>query len=249
MEKYFKYVDHRLKNRDYRLEYRIFTFISKRLFAGTEVVGLAPLVEQRKEEKRQGNTTINIYVSRHLSEFDWQEVQRVLCGVNMMAAVQAGDNLFIGPMGPLLRHLGGFKVFREEARLFSENWLAQIAYAFVDRLWEQKAFHALFSTVRLTRRKPVVIDQMLTRDIYVAYLNHLIGNGDRDILMFPEYSKSADNKTKYGRSYSGKFLDFTPLIFKLLRDINKKTERKLQIVPVNISYERVVEDQAFRTLA
>lgn len=248
IEKYFKYVAHRLKGREYQLEYRIFTFISKRLFASTEVLGLAPLIEQRKEEKRQGSATINIYAARHLSEFDWQEVQRVLCGANMKAAVQAGDNLFIGPMDPLLRHLGGFKVFREEARLFSEHWLAQIAYAFAEKLWKRKTFYRLFSALHLKQRQPVIVDQILMRDIYVAYLNQLIAVEGRDILMFPEYSKSVDNKTKYGRSYSGRLLDFTPLIFKLLRDINKKTEKKIQIVPVNISYERVVEDQAFRTL-
>jgi len=79
-------------------------------------------------------------------------------------------------------------------------------------------------------------------------MKHLIDVEKRDILVFPEYMKDANKKVKYGRSYSGKLLEFTPLIFKLLRDINKKTDTKIQIVPVNVSYERVVEDQTFRKL-
>ena len=42
----------------------------------------------------------------------------------MMSAIQAGDNLFIGPLDPLLRHHGAFKVFRDQARIYSDHWLA-----------------------------------------------------------------------------------------------------------------------------
>lgn len=248
VENYFKYVAHHLKPRPYYPEYRAFSFISRKVFASTEVIGLQPLIEQRREEKRQGEKTINIYVARHLSEFDWQEIQRLFGGANMMSAVQAGDNLFIGPLDPLLRHLGAFKVFRDETRIYSAHWLANILLPLVYRLWNYKRLRPLLSRLKLKKREPLVIDQGLMRDIYVAYMKHLIDREGRDILVFPEYSKEADKKVKYGRSYSGKLLEFTPLIFKLLRDINKKTDRKIQIVPVNVSYERVVEDQTFRTL-
>lgn len=249
IQDYFPYIAHRLKNRSYRRAARICTLLSRRLFAEVEVLGLAPLVRQRRDEQRRGDVTINIYIARHLSEFDWQELQRVLAGVDMMAAIQAGDNLFIGPLDPVLRHYGGFKVFRDEARLFAPDWLPQLWYTLLDRLWQRRPLRRLLTAIGMQRRQPLIIDQTLARDIYVAYLHHLIHVEGRDVLIFPEYSKGPDKKVKYGRSYTGRLLEFTPLIFKLLRDINKKTDRKIQIVPVHISYERVVEDQTFRTLA
>ncbi len=248
IQEYFKYVTHRMKDNDYRLEKKVCNFVSKRLFAGIDTYGLDKIASQRRQEERAGKKTINIYVGRHLSEFDWQEIQRVLAHQNMMTSVQAGDNLFIGPLDPLLRHLGGFKVFREEATIFSENWIADTIYRWIDRLWKSKACGKALSALHFPRRKPVKIDKTLAKDIYLAYMNQLINVEGRDILVFPEYIKNSDKKVKYGRSYSGELLEFTPLLFKLLRDINKNSERQIQLVPVNVSYERVVEDQSFRTL-
>lgn len=248
IEDYFPYVSHRLKNKSYRREAKLCGFLSRRLFADIEVIGLEPLVQQRRAEKEQGDHTVNIYIARHLSEFDWQELQRVLGEADMMTAIQAGDNLFIGPLDPILRHFGGFKVFREEVRLFSPVWYVQLWYSLFDRLWQRRIVRRALTAIGMKRRQPLIVDQMLARDIYVAYLYHLIHVEGRDVLIFPEYAKSSDKKVKYGRSYSGKLLEFTPLIFKLLRDINKKTHRRMQIVPVHLSYERVVEDQTFRTL-
>jgi glycerol-3-phosphate O-acyltransferase len=247
-EKYFTYVNHHLKNKSYRLEYNITTFISRRLFAHVELSGLDALAKQRRDEQAQGSKTVNIYIARHLSEFDWQEIQRALASVDMMAAVQAGDNLFIGPLDPLLRHHGAFKVFRDQSCIYSDHWIANSIFKSLDPLWNDPLFKKLFSVIGLKRREPVTIDATLAKEIYIAYMKHLLDVEGRDILIFPEYLKTADKKVKYGRSYSGKLLEFTPLIFKLLRDINKKTQRRLQIVPVNVSYERVVEDQSFKTL-
>lgn len=248
IKNYFTYIEHHLRNRPYRLAYAIANFISRRVFSSVEVIGLDALIQQRRTEAAQGTKTLNIYIARHLSEFDWQEIQRLLAGANMMSAIQAGDNLFIGPLDPLLRHLGAFKVFRDDARIFSAHWLANSIYKTLDVFWHDPLFKKLFPAIGLKQRQPVTIDATLAKDIYVAYMKQLIDVEARDILLFPEYLKIADKKIKYGRSYSGKLLDFTPLIFKLLRDINKKTARMLQIVPVNVSYERVVEDQSFKTL-
>lgn len=247
-EKYFPLVNHRLKNRSYRREYAITSFISRRLFARVDVSGLDELARQRRDEEAQKTKTVNIYIARHLSEFDWQEIQRVLAGVDMMAAIQAGDNLFIGPLDPLLRHHGAFKVFRDRALVFSNNWIANSIYKYLDPLWKAPLAKKLLSLFGFARRRPLLIDSNLAKDIYTAYMKHLIDIEGRDILIFPEYLKMPDKSVKYGRSYSGRLLEFTPLIFKLLRDINKKTDRRLQIVPVNVSYERVVEDQSFKTL-
>jgi hypothetical protein len=248
IEAYFPLVEHRLKNRPYRREYAVCSRIARKLFAAVDVDGLEPLVDQRRTERAAGIRSVNIYIARHLSEFDWQEIQRVLGGVDMLAAVQAGDNLFVGPLDPLLRHLGAFKVFREEARIFASHWCAQGFWSAWEALRGRRLFDRLCSLLGVKRRRPLIIDSVLARDIYVAYMHHLICTEGRDILIFPEYSKDASKKVKYGRSYSGRLLEFTPLIFKLLRDINKKTDRIIRIVPVNVSYERVVEDQLFRAL-
>lgn len=246
--KYFKYVDHHLKNKSYRPEYLVASFISRLLFSSVEVIGLDRLIRQRRDETRQGAKTINIYIARHLSEFDWQEIQRIFGGADMISAIQAGDNLFIGPLDPVLRHHGAFKVFRDQARIYSDHWLANSIFRILDPFWNDPLFKKLLPAIGLKRREPVIIDSTLAKDVYIAYMKHLIDIEARDILIFPEYLKTPDKKVKYGRSYSGKLLEFTPLIFKLLRDINKKSERAIQIVPVNVSYERVVEDQSFKTL-
>jgi 1-acyl-sn-glycerol-3-phosphate acyltransferase len=248
IEDYFPLVEHRLKNRRYQKEHAVCSCIARRVFAGVEIIGLEPLVQQRRSERAQSIRPVNIYIARHLSEFDWQEIQRALGGVDMLAAVQAGDNLFVGPLDPLLRHLGAFKVFREETRIFSDHWLAQSLLTACEALRGRAFFKTLFAALRLKRRHPLVVDSVLARDIYVAYMNHLICTEGRDILVFPEYSKDSRKNVKYGRSYSGRLLEFTPLIFKLIRDINKKTDRSIRLVPVNVSYERVVEDQSFKTL-
>ncbi len=248
IEDYFKYVCHHLKDKEYSFEAKFFDFVARRLFARTEIVGLDELVQQKRSEEAAGKKTITIYIARHLSEFDWQEIQRILAIDNIMACVQAGDNLFIGPMDPLLRHHGGFKVFRDEAKLFSDYWLTHSFYVLIDILWKQKPLRKIFNALGLKRKKPLVINANLARDIYTAYIKQLIEVEGRDILMFPEYTKTDDGKTKYGRSYSGKLLEFTPLLFRMLRDLNKKTDIKLQFVPVNVSYERVVEDQMFQKL-
>ena len=248
IEDYFKYVAHSIKGTDYRLARRIFDCIASRIFSGVDVIGIEKLAEQRKKDEREGIRTVNVYVERHMSEFDWQETQRALAHVGMLSAVQAGSNLFIGPLDSVLRHFGAFKVFREETRLFSHHWFVHSACRFMDGLWRNRVCKAVFSALRVPRKKPVTIDQQLMRNIYIAYMKHLLHNEGRDVLVFPEYSKDDGKNIKYGRSYNGRLLDFTPVVFKLLRDINKTTDRRIQIVPVNVSYERVVEDQMFRTL-
>ena len=248
IEDYFKFVFHNIKDKDYNLEKKICDFITRRIFDRVDVIGLDEIAAQRKQEDIAGNRTVNIYINRHLSEFDWFEMQRVLANVNMVTSVQAGDNLFIGPLDPLLRHLGGFKVFREDVNLFSSHWLSHGIYKFLDTLLKWNLLFSIYSFFCFKRPCAITIDKTLAKDIYVAYLNHLITVEGRDILMFPEYIKNSDKTIKYGRSYSGALLDFTPFLFKLIKGISKKTDINIQIVPVNLSYERVVEDQTFRTL-
>ena len=248
IEQYFPLVEHRLKPRPYPIEQAICNWLSRRMFADIQVSGLEPLLAQRRAEAAQGDQTVNIYIARHLGEFDWQEIQRCLTAHRIPAAVQAGDNLFIGPLDPLLRHLGGFKVFREEARLYAGSWLRNAFRKAGARLHARAGFKQLLALLGVRPQPAIVVDAALARDIYTAYMQHLINVEGRDILVFPEYTKTVDKKTKYGRSYSGHLLDFTPLLFRLFKDLNKKTGRRLQLVPVNVSYERIVEDQTFQRL-
>lgn len=248
IESYFPYVCHHLKTGSYALSSRFFAFLARRLFARIDVYGLDALVEQRCREEAEGGAAVTIYIARHLSEFDWQEIQRALAGRGLMACVQAGDNLFIGPLGPVLRHLGAFKVFREETVVYAPTWVANACRACCALLLRRPGLRRAARLLGIRPPEPQLIDQVRAKEIYTAYLKHLIDVEGRDILMFPEYSKTEDKKTKYGRSYSGRLLEFTPLIFRLLREINKTTGRRIQLVPVNVSYERIVEDQTFRKL-
>lgn len=88
--------------------------------------------------------------------------------------------------------------------------------------------------------------------IYREYIHHLVLNEEKDLLIYPEFAKvevNGNEETKYGRSYSGKLLEFSPLIFSILNSIQKKSERPLMIVPHNASRERVLEDEMFGKLS
>ncbi len=96
------------------------------------------------------------------------------------------------------------------------------------------------------------IDKKLAARIYSEYFHHVVINEGHDILVYPEWThinSSEGRKRKYGRSYTGELLEFSPFVFRLLQNVQGKCPRPVMVVPHNASRERVVEDQIFRKLA
>ncbi len=95
------------------------------------------------------------------------------------------------------------------------------------------------------------VSKTLGNNIYNQYFHHVVLNEGRDVLVYPEQTKTrvaGKMVRKYGRSYSGELLEFAAHLFRLFQGIQKKTERPIMVVPHSISRERVVEDQIFQKL-
>lgn len=224
IEDLFPYVEHSLKS-ICKTVLGSFQFYSERMFFPLKVEGL----DKVKELKAAHPNSHFIHISRHNSHSDYIETQLALANARMPARIQAGDNLFIGPLDPLWRELGAFMVIREGRGFYSKDLLLNTFYSLMPK--------------HLGRKYEVYIDMKLSKLLYEAYLNHILSNDEpvKDLLLYPEYIKQ-QGITKYGRSYSGVLLDFSPYLFILLHRITSKLDKEFFFVPVNPSYERVMED-------
>ncbi len=93
------------------------------------------------------------------------------------------------------------------------------------------------------------IPQNIKRYLWKDYVEHLIHEGKYDMLIFPE----ADSQKKLGRSYTGTLGKFNAAIFSAIIDIQNRMieeglHRDIEIIPQNITYERIAEDDNFETL-
>ncbi len=227
IEDLFPYVEHSLRT-ICKSVLAISQFYSSRIFSSVKVEGL----DKIKDFKTQYPDSNFIYVSRHRSHLDYFETQLALGKAHMPTRIQAGDNLFIGPFDPILRETGAFMVVRGERGFYSKNWLLDMMYS------------ALPSSIGpYNKQYEVYIGKKLSKLLYESYLEHILREREHsnDLLVYPEYIREG-GKLKYGRSYSGKLLDFSPYIFILLRRITSKLDKRFFFVPVNPSYERIIED-------
>lgn len=223
IEELFPYVEHSLRT-ICRPVLGGFQFCSDRLFSPLVIEGL----DRIKEFKSKNPDSHLIYVSRHRSHLDYIETQLALGNAGIPARIQAGDNLFIGPLDPFWRELGAFMVVREGKGFYSKNWI----------------LNTFYSLIPLKKEYELYVDKKLATSLYESYLRHILKDDDdvKDLLVYPEYVKQADGGTKYGRSYSGGLSDFSPYLFLTFRKIISRLDKEFFFVPVNPSYERVIED-------
>lgn len=198
-------------------------FLYKGCFTSMEVLGLEEV--QRKD--RAGRRLI--FIPDHQSEYDWLLLQNKLFRAGIRTAIQAGDNLFVGPLDPALRGCGAFMSIRDERSFYSSHWLANLFLKYLGQ-------------------RPIVITRDLYSGLYLKQLRRILGTEGFNILVFPGYETDPySGAVKYGRSYSGEFNPFSPFVFimmsKALRDLGI---RDAEYVPVSVSYERVPEDVLFR---
>jgi hypothetical protein len=198
-------------------------FIFKGCFTGMEIVGFEEIRKKVAAGKRL------IFIPEHESEYDWLILQSVLFRAGIRTAIQAGDNLFIGPLDPVLRECGAFMSVREEHKFYSRHWISNLM-------------------LRYLGKKPVVIDKDRYSQLYIQQLKLILGREGLNLLVFPGYETDPySGAVKYGRSYSGEFNPLSPYVFIMVsKALREQGITDAEYIPVNVIYERVPEDILFR---
>jgi hypothetical protein len=83
-------------------------FLFKGCFSNVRVIGLDKVKRKADSGKRL------IFIPDHQSEYDWLLLQSKLFLDDIKTVIQAGDNLFIGPLDPVLRGCGAFMSIRKQ---------------------------------------------------------------------------------------------------------------------------------------
>ena len=220
-----KLLHHRRNTRKVR---RVARFARRRLFAGCfprlEVVGIEGVLDLVNGGRRV------VFIPNHQSEYDWIILQTVLVENGVKAAIQAGDNLFIGPLDPFIRHCGAFMAIRDERAFYSHHWYSEWFF-------------------KLLGRKPLVVTRETYGKLYLKQLERVLGDDGLHLIVFPGYETDPySGEVKLGRSYSGLLSPLSPIVFagisRAAQGIPECSDAVY--VPVNISYERVPEDILFR---
>ena len=198
-------------------------FLFKGCFSGVDVIGLEGIKRKIEAGKRL------IFIPDHQSEYDWLLLQSRLFLAGVRTVIQAGDNLFIGPLDPILRGCGAFMSVRDRHAFYSGHWLYNLL-------------------AKSLGKRPIVVDRDSYARLYLKQLKRIFGRERFNLLVFPGYETDPySGLVKYGRSYSGLFNPLSPYIFitvsKVLRELGI---RNAEYIPVSISYERVPEDVLFR---
>jgi hypothetical protein len=198
-------------------------FLLPGCFSQVEYSGLEKVLAKTRAGKRL------IFIPDHQSEYDWLLLQDKLFHSGVRTAIQAGDNLFVGPLDPILRGCGAFMSVRHEKAFYSIHW-------FYDPL------------VRALGRRPIRITREQYSLLYPKQLSRILGREGYNLLVFPGYETDPyTGRVKYGRSYSGLFNPLSPYVFitvsKALQGLGIEDA---EYIPVAVTYERVPEDILFR---
>jgi hypothetical protein len=198
-------------------------FIFKGCFTGMGIVGF----EQVKQKVAAGKRLI--FIPEHESEYDWLILQNILFRAGIRTAIQAGANLFLGPLDPIFRECGAFMSIRDEHKFYSRHWISNLMLRFLGK-------------------KPVVIDKDRYSQIYGKQLKQILGREQLNLLVFPGYETDPySGAVKYGRSYSGEFNPLSPFVFIMVsKALREQAISDAEYIPVNVVYERVPEDILFR---
>ena len=191
-------------------------------FSEVQVEGL----DEVEELSRSGRTLI--FIANHQSEYDWMLLQTYLAQRYIRTAIQAGENLYVGPIDTFLRKCGAFMTIRDRRSFYARHWLAD---------WLMRAL----------RTRPFVLTKDQYNKLYLAQIKRVLAE-QLHLMIFPGFE--IDRRTgepKYGRSYSGRFAELSAYVFLVLNTaIRQLGIEDALYVPVNISYERIPEDIVFR---
>ena len=222
IEKLFCLVEH---NHQYppRNELNIVSLISNGIFK-KRIIGFDKLIAYRKKNPDDAF----VLVSNHLSEADFIETMRHFMSKRERLLIQGGDNLFID----------NFELKTESINLkLNLNTYLRSRGAF-QIIRKPKTVQFNGETIELNQKDVLRLNR--------AYLFHLVEQGEF-FLQYPGQSV-VDDKPKQGRTYTGKIDSFSRAIFQLLIEAAITTKKEIHIVPMNISYETVIEDTQFQVL-
>ncbi len=187
----------------------------------------------------------------HLSEADFILLSILFREHGMKVLVEGGANLFIDDIDIFTDLLPNF--VRQEFRDFLKDQRMSIAHYLSSR----GAFKVFREPLSITQpdgseltigRKEII---SLTR----AYRYHLVKEKEM-FVTFPGYSSIKlglldllkKDGTKTGRSYTGKIDGYHHLPFQMDIEASLETGIDVYVVPVNLAYERVLEDEHFAEL-
>lgn len=193
-------------------------------FSDLSVEGLENIISEANSGKQF------VFVQDHQSEYDWVIAQPKLHQAGLPVAIQAGANLFVGPIGAGLKKLGGYMSVRDDRKMYGEN-----------------GFSSLMREI--TGQKPHIITQEEYSTLLPKQLERILVDEKLHNLTLPniETNKYDRRKKKLGRSYSGKLNPLHPGVFMAIDHVAKNNNLdNLNYVPVYVSYERTPEDILFR---
>lgn len=211
------------------------------------VIGLEGIKRFREENPNCAIT----FKPNHLSEADFIVLSILFREHGMKVLVEGGANLFIDDIDIFTDLLPKFVC--EEFKDFLKDQRMSIA----QYLSSRGAFKVFREPLSITQpdgsemtigRKEII---SLTR----AYRYHLVKNKEM-FVTFPGYSSIKlglldllkKDGTKTGRSYTGKIDGYHHLPFQMDIEASLETGVDVYVVPVNIAYERVLEDEHFANL-
>jgi hypothetical protein len=211
------------------------------------VIGLEGIRRFREENPDCAIT----FKPNHLSEADFILLSILFREHDMKVLVEGGANLFIDDIDIFTDLLPKF--VRQEFKDFLKDQRMSIAHYLSTR----GAFKVFREPLSITQpdgseltigRKEII---SLTR----AYRYHLVKEKEM-FVTFPGYSSIKlglldllkKDGTKTGRSYTGKIDGYHHLPFQMDIEASLETGVDVYVVPVNIAYERVLEDEHFAKL-
>jgi len=212
------------------------------------VVGLETIKRLREENPDCAIT----FKPNHLSEADFILLSILFREHKMKVLVEGGANLFIEDIDIFTDVLPKFvmkefKDFVKDKRMSIAQYLTSRGAFKVFR--EPLSIKQPDGSEMTIGRKDII---SLTR----AYRYHLVRQKEM-FVTFPGYSSIKlgllnllkKDGTKTGRSYTGKIDGFHHLPFQMDIEASLDTGVDVYVVPVNIAYERVLEDEHFAKLA
>jgi len=213
----------------------------------TRVVGLETVKRLRRENPNCAIT----FKPNHLSEADFIVLAVLFRRNGLRVLMEGGDNLFIEEIDIFQDVIP--ELIHPDLRGLSETHRLSIA----QYLTRRGAFKVFRNPVALPQpdgeeinlgRKDIL---SLTR----AYRQHLLEEKEM-YLTFPGFSTVRSSlldllkmdRIKTGRSYTGKIDGFHHLPFQMDIEATLDSGIDVYIVPVNVAYERVLEDENFQEL-
>jgi hypothetical protein len=211
------------------------------------VIGLEGIRRFREENPDCAIT----YKPNHLSEADFILLSILFREHNMKVLVEGGANLFIEDIDIFTDLLPRF--VREEFKDFLKDQRMSIAHYLSSR----GAFKVFREPLSITQPdgSEVTIGRKEIISLTRAYRYHLVKEKEM-FVTFPGYSSIKlglldmlkKDGTKTGRSYTGKIDGYHHLPFQMDIEASLDTGVDVYVVPVNIAYERVLEDEHFAKL-